>query len=63
MQEFAKQRSAEASRGPEAQQREKLEQAEDYTESLRLRENGRRLFEAANTAEISQSVISNPDEK
>ncbi|MBK3870470.1 hypothetical protein [Stutzerimonas frequens] len=47
MQEFAKQRSADANQKSETQQSEQLERPDDYIESLRLAETKRRYSESA----------------
>ena len=58
MQEFAKQRSAEANQKAETQQTEPRERADDYIESLRLAEAKRRHADATYTdfAESTEDI-------
>lgn len=63
MQEFAEQRSASTAQKTNAQQSEQREPPEDYIESLRLQEAGRRRSEAAMDDSTSSAGTPFSDER
>lgn len=64
VQKFAKQRSADARTEAEAQQSEKQEGADDYIESLRIKEAERRLGETASFKSVeTRPNVSNLGER